>query len=204
MVQRVGDIQIAVGIHLAGSGLIELRGASLTAIAAVAGRTDAGHRLDRPILRNAQHAMISGIGDIHAAGAIRAETSRPPQRDQQRRRALNAKARRPGARNRPNLAVGADLANPVIVRIGDHQIAKDVHRHAHRSVERRHGSQRPFTACGSDACAGYRAHGPLRRHLSHTLGARIGDVQVAAEIHRESGRQVEARCRGRESIADRM
>ena len=87
------------------------------------------------------------------------------------------------------------MADPVVVRIGDVEVARLVHRHVIGVVELGRGGLTPVSAKAFRSRPRDGGARPRGVHLADPVVFRIGDVEVARPVHRQANRQVEQRSR---------
>ena len=188
VIAGVGDVEVAGVVAGEAARLIKLRGR-----AGAVGRTEAaagegGHLAVDHAAQAAAEAFEDhefGAGRIHpdARGIIQARA--------QRLAVATGEARVARAGDGGDGAVGRDLADALILIIGDINIARSVERHAAREVELRAGGGAIGEAGGAVARDG--AHDVVGADDADAVVARIRDVDPAAGVDGEAIGAAEAR-----------
>ena len=138
------------------------------------------------------HAVVLRVGDIDVARRIHGQPLRPAELSAGSRAAVTRGARGAGARENGDHAVGRHAAHHVVERVGDIDVTGAIHRHAQRRVELSAGSRAAIAGPADPAVSCHGGNGGARQ-LAHAVIQRVGEIQVAARIHRHAGGQAEPR-----------
>ena len=192
VVRTVRDVDIAPGIHRHAIGLIDLSLHGRPAIAGVALVPVSGDDRDRPI-RHLEDYGVARVRNIQIAGSIH-------------RHALGAVELRRGGRapdHRSDDAAGRDLPDLAVGGVGDVQTPARVHRHAEWFIEQGLRGQSPVAGrAEAFSDPGHRRDDATRQgHLADHVVVRVGDIEIAARVHRHPLRKVEPGAGGRPSVA---
>src|SRR3989442_1732489 len=201
VVEGVGDEDVAPRlIDRQAVGLVQLRASSRLAVAAEravhAERAVAGERPDRPARRQLADLVVALVGDVDVA---RAFDRHPGGRDGLCRGCghpydtgcgARAPARVASAGDRRDRARRRQLADLVVVGVGDVDVARAVERDPGWFAELGRGRGRPVAAGGRAwararvAVAGDRRDRPSQRQLADLVVVGVGDVDVARTVDR--------------------
>ena len=97
---------------------------------------------------------------------------------------------------------GVHLADPLVVRIGDVEVARPVHRYASWGPELGLGGRTPIAAEAGRSRARKSGDDPRGVHLADPVAQPIGDVDVARPVHRHVSGPFEQGLGGRTVVAD--
>ena len=199
VVERIGDVQVARSVHRHASGLVQLRRRSRAAVPAAAVSPISRDRGDHSRSVHLADAVVVPIGDVQVAQTVRRHAGGAVQLRRNGRAAVPAEAARPVARHRGDHPRSVHLADAVVARIGDVQVARAVQRHATGSVQLRRHSRAAVPA-EAERLARHRGDHPRGVHLADAAVAIIGDVQVARAVHRHALGGAQSRRSGRAAI----
>ena len=200
MVLRVGDIEIARGIHGQPLRSVELRAGSRAAVARGTGGAGAGESGDHALAIHAPHHIVCRVRDIRIARGIHRDAERRVDLRGGSRAAVARTAHQPVTGNRADIAAG-QFADAIVQRVGKVNVSGGIHRHtrgqAHLDLVRRAAVSGKALVSIADR----RGDVPLGVDLANAVGAELGDVHVAAGIrchaerghHRQCGRGAVAR-----------
>ena len=144
--------------------------------------------------------MVCEIGDVEVACAIHHHASGLVQLGLDRRAAVPAESPLSRARNGGDRPRGIDLANAVVVLIGDVEVARPVHRHASGQEERRLDRRAAVSAEASLFRARDGGDRPGAIDPADAVVVSIGDIEVARPVHRHAIGIVETRLSCRAAI----
>ena len=118
------------------------------------------------------------------------------------RRASSPVPALPCSCNRRDRAGRIDLANAIVVRVGDVDVARAVHRNIYGAEELRLNRWPPVTAEKPAALAGSRDRGDGAReiHPANAVVVGIGNIEVPPAVHRNATRVVERRLNRRAPV----
>ena len=177
---RIGDVEVAGGIHGDASGIVQL-GAGGLAVTAIACRSVSRHGGHRSV-RDFADAVVIRIGDVQVAGGIHGDAFGIVQLDG-RGRALTAVACRSVSRHGgDDRSVGKNLADALVIRIGDVQVESRIHGDASGRVQLGAGGQSVVAAESFRPVSRHRGDRSIENHAD-ALVRGVGDVQVAGGIH---------------------
>ena len=198
----IADVNVFRPVHRHAAGKAEMRRSRRAAVAAEAAVRPPRRRGD--IARGGVHladAVVERIGDIEIARPVhryalgRAE----PRRCRCRRAAVAADAGSPASREGGDIPRGSiHLADAVVIRIGDIEVARPIHRQAVGAVELRRCRRGAVAAEAGNSSSRHR--GDITRgssHLADAVVGGIGDVEVARPVQRHApgSAQLRRRCR---------
>ncbi len=164
----------------------------------VAGSARSGDGRDLPFGRDLADAVVVGVRDVdvaapvhgHADGGVEARGGG----------VAVGVARRAFARDRADLPFGRDLADAVVARVGDVEIACVVNRQPRRRVERGRRARAVGEALGA---SGERRHRAVGREPADAIAlAAVGDVERPVRADREAEGVCEARAQVLRVVAD--
>src|SRR3989442_1049231 len=201
VVEGVGDEDVAPRlIDRHAVGLVQLRASSRLAVAAEravrAGGAVAGERPDRPARRQLADLVVALVGAVDVDRAVErhpgwiAELGRRRGRPVAARRRAWAPARVAGAGDRRDRPGRRQLADLLVVGVGDVDVARAVERDPGWFAELGGGRGRPIAAGrrararARVAVAGDRRDRPSRRQLADLVVVGVGDVDVARTVDR--------------------
>ena len=146
-------------------------------------------------------AAVAQVGDVEAAAPIQCDVGREEQGRAGCGGAIAGEARVSVGREGADGAVRRHLADPVVERVGDVEVACGIDRHALRPVQLGVDGRRAVAAVSGQAGARHRRDGAIGRDPADHVVARVGDVQVARGVEGQAGRPVELRGRGGAAVA---
>ena len=203
VVERIGDIEIARPVHRYALGRAEPRRCRCRRAAVAAEAGSPASREGGDIARRGIHladAVVIRIGDIEVARPVHRHAVGAVELRRCRRGAVAAEAaERPGPRHRGDAARGSvHLADALVVRIGDVEVARPIHRHAHWGVQPRRCCRAAVAADAGNSSSRHR--GDITRgsiHLADAVVLGIDDVEVTRPVQRHApgGAQLRRRCR---------
>src|ERR1019366_9345319 len=199
MVVLVGDVQVAGGIHGDACGIVQLGAGGRAVVAAEACRPTSGHGRDHAV-RNLADAMVVLVGDVQVAGGIHGDACGIVQLGAGGRAVVAAEACRPTTGHGRDHAV-RNLADAMVVLVGDVQVAGGIHGDARGIVQLGAGGRAVVAA---EACRPTSGHGRDHavRNLADAMVVLVGDVQVAGGINGDARGIVQLGAGGRAVVAD--
>src|SRR5882672_9121089 len=89
--------------------------------------------------------------------------------------------------NRADDPARRHLSDPVIVAVGNEEIARTVHSHTEWCVQIGSGGRTPVSAETLHSVSRNRTDGPTRSHLADSVVKVVGDEETARTVHRHTG-----------------
>ena len=160
----------------------------------------ARNRGNRPRGIDLANAVVVPIGDVEVARAVYRHASGRCKLGLYCCTAVPAEAVLSCSRNRGDRPCGIDLANAVVVPIGDVEVARAVHRHA--SGRSKLGLNRRTSVPAKPLLSRSRNSADLPRgiDLANAVVSPIGDVKVTRAVHRHISGRVKLGLDGRTSV----
>ena len=189
VVTGVGDVQVARGIHGDAAGNVQLGASGRPVVAAEAAaargarQTASRHGGDHPI-RDDADAVVTTVGDVQVPGGIHGDARGTVQLGVAGRAVIAAEAWRSVSRDGSHHPI-RDLADTVIPRVGDVQVARGIHGDAPRTAQLGAGGWAVVAAVAVRPIPRHGGDHPVR-HLADPTAALVGDVQVVGGIHSDA------------------
>ncbi len=130
VVESIGDVEVARPVRRHGMGTVQPRLERRAAVSAVPSPSAPRHRGNVPRGVDPADAVVESIGNVEVAQPVHAQAVGVGQLGRGRRTAVPAESFRPGPCDRGNVPRGVDLADAMVVPIGDVEVAVRIHRHA--------------------------------------------------------------------------
>ena len=144
-------------------------------------------------------AAVVAVGDVEVSGRIHRHPSWEVQTGADSGAAIAGEASNPIAGHGGNNPGSIDLADTVIISVGDVEVSGRIHRHPVGEVQRGAGSRNTFAGEGSGPIAARKGgDNPGSIHLADTVIRKVGNVEVAGRIHRHPARVLQT---GADSLA---
>ena len=175
IVLAVGDVDDSGRVDIDATRLVEPGVDGRAAVPAEAGDGRTGEAGDDPVGVDLPDAVDLRLGDVEHAAGPHGDSAGLRQIGLASRAAVAVAASGPGPGDRRDRSGGVDLADPVVVRVGDVEIAGSVEEDPLR-VGQLGADRRPVVASESTrAGPGDRADGPVAVDLPNGVVFRVGD-----------------------------
>ncbi len=140
-------------------------------------------------------ALIAHVGDEHVAGRIERNVGRIEEARRRGGQAVAVEAAGAVARHRLDVAGRVDLADAMVVEVGDVERSGRVERQTGRTRDLRSGGRPTVTAESGHAVADDRVDVARRVDRAHAMMVRVGEDHVARAVDDDVGWAVEANHR---------
>ena len=189
-VSTVPYVEVAASVHRYGGGIAEARNNSLAVDAPGDPRCarKGGHDSGR---RDLADRVVHLVNDKQGSASVHHDADRVVELRGRPGAVIVAEAPR-GPREGGHDAARRDLADRVVARVRDKNVAASVHGDAERTVELR-GRSRPVIASDDPRGARQGGHDAGRRDLADRVVQLVRDINVAAGVGRNPARGVKLR-----------
>ena len=193
MVFIIANVEVARPVHRYASWIAKPGRGGRTPVAAVARRSRARDGGDDPRGVHLADRVAFIIDDVDVARPVHRHALGCSECGGERRVRSVQRAAEEGssAREGGDDPRGVHLADPLVVRIADVDVARPVHRYALGVVELGLGRLTPVAAEASRSRARKSGDDPRGVHLADPLAQLLGDVEVARPVHRHVSGPVE-------------
>src|SRR6266852_867827 len=158
----------------------------LTAIATVGGDASAGNCRDLPVDVDSADALVERVSDVEIALVVKSKSTRGVKHCVQGRSSVPSIPGFASAGHRANDSIDAKLPNRVVAGVGNEDRVAKADGDAGGKIQLRLDCRLSVSRIPGFAGSGNSADDPVRVDPAHTIAERVGDVDPARAVDRQS------------------